>query len=546
MSALGHQPFPASESAAVRRRRSYLAASGAALALYLALATGLSLTRVPICDEGWCTSPTLSLLSTGNMGSPILESAGSYLKGIERYTYWIMPLHGILQAPWFRLFGVGLRSTRMLSVAAGLIALLCWFYVIRKVTGDRTIALLGLFLISTDSTVLILASTGRSDMLSAAFGAAALASYLFLRENHLRWALFSGHAFAVASGLTHPNGGLVAAPSLLLLHLYFDRRRLRWPHLVPIALPYLIGGAAWCVYILRAPEFFWAQFSGNAAGRLWPLKSPLVALKREITDRFLPAYGILPDAHRVAKLRVIVPLIYAFGALGLLWPRPVRRRPPARIIGALIAVVLCVLVFLEGAKQPWYLIHLTWLLAAAVAASCKWHVRWRTVSIGLIAVLILLETGYAAALIVQRKYDSVYRPVIAALQREMRPGQSVIGSAELGFGLGFDRVKDDANLGYYSGRRPDFIVIDSNYRAHLTELARTRPAVYSYLEGMLAGEYRQFYSNSNYSIYARTTRPLAGAASHAILQSCQARRHASSRVLPLNRKCSRPASRADL
>jgi hypothetical protein len=78
-----------------------------------------------------------------------------------------------------------------------------------------------------------------------------------------------------------------------------------------------------------------------------------------------------------------------------------------------------------------------------------------------------------------------------------------MGSAELGFGLGFDRVLDDANLGYYSGKRADFIVIDSNYRAHLAELARSRPALYGDLEDMLAGQYRPVYSNTGYSVYAR-------------------------------------------
>jgi 4-amino-4-deoxy-L-arabinose transferase-like glycosyltransferase len=490
----------------------WLAATAAALVLFLILSIGLSLSRVPICDEGWYTSPALSLLAGTGMGSPVLESAGSYLKGIEKYTYWIMPLHGIVQAPWFWVFGSGLRSARMLSVVAGLMALLCWFYVIRKVTAGRTVALLGLFLISIDATVLIVASTGRSDMLSAAFGAAALASYLALRENHLRWALFGGHAFAVASGLTHPNGGLVAVPSLLFLQFYFDRHRFRWPHLVPMVLPYAIGAAAWSVYVVRAPEFFWAQFSGNSAGRLWPLKSPLVALKREITDRFLPAYGLMPDAHRITKLRLVVLAIYLAGVAGLLWPRAIRRRPEARVIAGLIAIALFVLAFLEGAKQPWYLIHLTWLLAAAVAVSYTWHSRqrpsWRPAMLGALALLILIDTGYAAGLIAQRSYAAIYQPVIAVLQREMRPGQSVIGSAELGFGLGFDRVKDDANLGYYSGRRPDFIVIDPNYRAHLAELARTSSPVYRTLENMLATEYQSIYSNRNYSVYARIEQPL--------------------------------------
>ena len=236
----------------------------------MVLVIGLSLTRVPICDEGWYTSPALSLNANGGMGSPVIESAGIYLKGIQRYTFWEMPLHAIAAAPWFRLFGSTLISTRLLSAAAGLAALLCWFFIIGKITGDPTIALIALFLIAIDSNVLILASTGRSDMLSAAFGAAALAAYLALREDHLTWALFIGHACAVASGLTHPQGGLIAVPSLLLLHFYYDRRRLRWQHLLPVAVPYLIGAAAWGAYILQAPQFFWAQFSGNSAGRLWP------------------------------------------------------------------------------------------------------------------------------------------------------------------------------------------------------------------------------------------------------------------------------------
>jgi len=122
----------------------------------------------------------------------------------------------------------------------------------------------------------------------------------------------------------------------------------------------------------------------------------------------------------------------------------------------------------------------------------------------MLAGLVLLETGYAVALIAGRKYATLYKPAIAVLQRNLRPGQSVIGSAELGFGLGFDRVKDDANLGYYSGRRADFIVIDPNYQAHLAHLAQAQPAVYASLQHLLAGAYRPVYSNSIYTVYART------------------------------------------
>jgi hypothetical protein len=422
-------------------------------------------------------------------------------------------------APWFGLFGASLLSTRMLSIMAGLVALLCWFSVIHRVTGDRCIALAALLLMALDSNILIPASTGRADILSAAFGAGALASYLALREKHLDWALCCGHACAVASGLTHPEGGLIAVPSLILLQLYYDRQRFRQPQLLAIALPYLIGGAAWSAYILRAPDDFWAQFGGNSTGRLWPLKSPLVALWREITDRFLPAYGFLPGAHRVGRLRVAVLIIYVAAVAGLFWPARVRRMSGARILGGLTAIVLLVLLLLEGAKQPWYLVHLAWLLAAAAAASYHWHSR--RVWLGLLACLILLQTGYAAALIAQRGYTRTYLPAVAELQRDMRPGQLVMGSAELAFGLGFNRVLDDANLGYFSGKRADFIVIDINYRAHLAELAHTRPALYEALASVLAGQYRLVYSNSGYSVYARDVPVVACFAPHAILQACR-------------------------
>jgi len=489
------------------RGRGYVALCLAALVLYAALSIGLSLNRVPICDEGWYASPALSLLTSGSMGSPVIEGAGTYLKGIERYTYWEMPLHAVVAAPWYRLFGPSLISTRMLSVIAGLAALLCWFSILRRVTGDRSIALIALLLTAIDSNVLILASTGRSDMLSAAFGAAALAAYLALREDHLHWALFTGHACAVASGLTHPQGGLIAVPSLILLQFYYDRHRFRWPQVIPIALPYLIGGAAWSAYILQNPEAFWAQFSRNSAGRLWPLKSPLLALRREITDRILPAYGMLPAAHRVGRLRIVVPIVYVAAVLGLGWPRAVRRMPAARIIGGLIAIVVLVLVFLEGAKQPWYLIHLSWLLAAAAAASYTWHTQrrpaWRPVCLGALAVLVLLQTGYAAALIAEGRYAGVYRPVIAVLQRNMRPGELVIGSAELGFGLGFDRVLDDRRLGYYSHRMPRFIVVGEDYRQSLQQFRREQPEIAQYITGVLASLYRPVFENDTYTVYAR-------------------------------------------
>jgi hypothetical protein len=300
-----------------------------------------------------------------------------------------------------------------------------------------------------------------------------------------------------------------------------------------MALPYAAGGTAWLLYILRSPANFLSQFGGNAAGRLWGFTAPLRALQLEVTGRFPPAYGFLADAHRIGKLHVIVLVLYMTGVAGLLASRALRRTPAGTITAVLIAIVILVLLFLEGAKQPWYLLHLSWLLAAAAAISYHWygrhHPQWRPALRGMLALMFLLQTGYAAALIAQRKYGRIYRPVVAMLRRDLRPGQFVIGSAELGFGVGFGRVLDDANLGYYSGKRPEFLVMDSNYRAHLADLARTNPALYTSLAGLLRDQYRTVYTNAGYTVYARNTRFSAGY--RVILQSCQDGTQATRRVL---------------
>src|SRR5215216_4923081 len=92
--------------------------------LYISLAVGVSLTKTPEIDEGWFASPALNLITTGSMGTTVLEPTGtltSKLKGINQHTYWVMPLHLLAQAGWYEVFGFSLFSMRLLSIAWGLV-----------------------------------------------------------------------------------------------------------------------------------------------------------------------------------------------------------------------------------------------------------------------------------------------------------------------------------------------------------------------------------------------------------------------------------------
>jgi hypothetical protein len=98
-------------------------------------------------------------------------------------------------------------------------------------------------------------------------------------------------------------------------------------------------------------------------------------------------------------------------------------------------------------------------------------------------------------------YSREYLPVIGWLRLHGAPSRMVIGPSELGFELGFTpRLADDFRLGYNSGKRPDLIVIDPNYRAKMDRIRAAHPEICAYLDRTLSTEYRQVFSDNVYTI----------------------------------------------
>src|SRR6185295_9082725 len=91
-------------------------------ALFLFLAFASAYTRRPWCDEAWFADPAFNLLTKGTMGTTVLEPSGHYRHpiGIQQHTYWIMPLHILLQTAWYKMAGFSLGSLRTLSILFGL------------------------------------------------------------------------------------------------------------------------------------------------------------------------------------------------------------------------------------------------------------------------------------------------------------------------------------------------------------------------------------------------------------------------------------------
>jgi hypothetical protein len=468
------------------------------LAVYLVLAITMTLTKRPWVDEAWFAIPALNLLTHGVLATTNLETTGTWLAGVDQYTYWITPLHLVTQAGWYWLFGFGVLSLRALSIVWGVVALLAVFIVVDRLTRQRSVALVAVGIVAVDYTFIRAASDGRMDMMNAALGFAGLAAYLNLRSRSLTTAIVVSHSCAMASFLTHPNG-VMPGVALAALTLFLDRSRLEWRHLPLAAVPYVVGLSAWGAYILQAPHLFMTQFGGNAAGQPWHGIGSWFA---SVWHTYAAAYGLQAHwAGPAVHLRAFVLLAYLAGVVAVLATGALRNDRGVRGLLLLLGTYFLLMSLMRRASAHDYIIHVVPLYASVLAVWLTWawqHARVpKPLLAGGVAGLVALQVGGVALRAHVNTYERQYRPLVRFLQAERGPDDLIMGSAELGFTLGFtNRLVDDTRFGFYSGRHPEFIVVDHRYRSWITGHLAAEPAIQAHVRTLLGERYEPVYAHS--------------------------------------------------
>ena len=482
------------------------------LLLFIVLAVLSARVNLPGTDEAWFASPALNLITHGDFGTSVLDPTAAFrmnnLTGIDRHTYWIVPLYPLVQAAWDRVAGFGLMHVRYFSAAWGLVAMWAWYRILMIVSGDRRVAALALGLMAVDFTFVLAASWGRMDMMAAALGSAGLAAFLSLREKHLVRAILVSQTCVAAAGMSHPES-LGYFAGLLVLTLYRDGRRIRFPHVMAACAPYLVGAAVWGLYILQAPHDFLLQFGGNAANRGVPLSDPAALLYSQFVKRFWHMFGMAPDTRGLSHMKVLILAVYAAGILGALCNREIRRHAGYRMLLGTGGVTLAVMMAIDSEAQSFYLVHYVLWLIAFTAIGAVWYWDRRSVprwTLGaVLALVVFVQVATLGRRVSQRAYSTVYLPATDYLKQHARSQDIVMGSAELAFELGFDgNLVDDPRMGYRSGKRPSFIVIDRNrYAEWIPQYERREPRTYRYIHDMMALEFHQVVDNPGYKVYAR-------------------------------------------
>jgi len=349
-------------------------------------------------------------------------------------------------------------------------------------------------------------------MMCAALGAAGLAAYLTLRERNLTYAVLFGNCFVVASGMTH-HLGLLGLFGLIFLAFFFDRKRLQWRHFFVALVPYIIAASAWSFYILKSPSLFLAQFKGNATAddRLGTLMAPLAGLRREITERYLIGFGLGP--HSVGnsgpiRLKALILLAYVVALVGFVLVKDIRKKKGYQALLILAALYFVVLTIWDGQKLTWYLIHVIPIYTGILAVWVVWC--WDTVFVprwllaGAMFVFLAIQLGGVLQRIRLDAYHRNFAPAADFLKRNAHGDQVIMASAEIGFGLGnFDHLVDDSRLGFNSGKKPDFIVIEEVYRTEFESYKNRHSDLYQFIQSRLKNEYQKVYDHELYEIYAR-------------------------------------------
>jgi hypothetical protein len=477
----------------------------AVLVVYVISAAAVAKARVPWSNEAWAANPAATFAAHGYFGTPILASEGTWLRGIDRRTYWSMPLHPLLLGLWFRVFGAGLTQQLAFSISCGAVSVAAVFALtsglLRAYPQSASLAVIPAALLAAHMPFLEAAANGRMEILCLTFGLCSYAAFFLYAKRP--WV---SHAFAACAVFTHPCGLLFVVGLLFCMW-----RSHSWPGFQS-ALPYLLLAAGWAAYIAQAPADFRSQFLGNLSGfageyngrsRVSGLAHPIDAVRAELRLRYLEplAFNGVKPSPRAASFVFALLLVVAAIAF-----QPLRRRE-ALLLPAVWLLHASILALFEGMKFFNYLIFSSAILVTAggVIASL-WIGRrikgWVVVSVvtGVLIVLgPLMAWRFSQRDSARRQYEQ-----IAQILESQPHGTEIAAPAEFAYRLGFDgRFRDDVRLGFLSHREPQVVVLGIWYRQWAQRASERDPALAAYYRQLLTERLHLVFRGDEYEVYTR-------------------------------------------
>ena len=246
-------------------------------------------------------------------------------------------------------------------------------------------------------------------------------------------------------------------------------------------------------------------------GRMSGFSSPLQNIIREFTEKYPHAFGLQGNSSGHSGpiyLKSLILIGYVVGLFGVLFVKELRKNRNYLALLILGAIYFFVIAILDGQKQTPYLIHIIPLYIVFLAIFLRWIQQKLGLSdIVLIAVTVLfviVPAGGMAVRIRQNTYKNFYQPTIDFLKENVGANDTIMGGSELGFGLNFARNHiADGRFGYYTHKRPRFIIYDSAVENSWEGSKTLFPEFYEYFPRLLNEQYKVVYENDAFKVYER-------------------------------------------
>lgn len=470
---------------------------------WLSIVLGAITTRMPYVDEGYYTLSPYSRVTRGDWGAHEIEpSAFIYasidkpLTRIDRRAYWMMPLTQYVQAAWYGIVGWGLVQQRLISVLAGMLGLLIWFDLVRRLSKDELLAWFATFLLAFDYTYITGACMGRMDMLGWLFGLGALYAHekFFARRPLLARALSA--AALCAAAMTHPLAFVVWG-AVYFVRCLLQLRQLKLSQAGVFAVPVFGTAALFALWISFDVGAFRDQMMAQSGFRL--------AIRLDEARRYLVMYGLSPDPFSGDLLKSLPALTFlGAGAFLLFRWREVSGLPGLRQVLSLGAVAVLTLAVADDRKWACYGVHVApWIaVVSAYAIRAMWKSRMRVIVAGWLCLYLLAPLRAGAYVVQRHSFDRIYRPAVAALEKLAGNKRTVFAPAEFRFAYRGPFVFDE-RLGFLSGRSVPAMALDkAGIRTILAWSRQGNPRLYAHVQSMLNRVCTLRYENQKYSVYA--------------------------------------------
>lgn len=431
-----------------------------ALLLGLALMVAHALTKIPHVDEGDLASAAVSLLERSRIAFPM---SWHYPVSIREH-YYSAPFYYWVLAAWFKVGGSSIESYRLFHVAWYVLLVLAWARVARGASTARFVVPIAVAAIALNYDVINL-SVSRYDIVCAALNAAAMGSYVALRERRLVLAIFVANLCLACSAITHPYAifGLVGCIALLVAT--GDLRRLRLPHVLAGLAPYALAFGLWALTISD-----WQAFNAQRVLMMSNKRSSGAFPETLWTDTYIRWWQLFAGWRddvpvimraKTAFLALWAAALVAVVPLGSAEGRPIRI---AMLVYSVAALVM--LPFVDSMHLQIYNIHpITGLAAttAVVLAELAERGTFLRLSAGAATVGMAL---FAIAAIGFRVRESDLRrefnATIAVVERELPPSGYAIAPASFGFALDYwHRMRSDRDLQSLTGGPLPDVVVES-------------------------------------------------------------------------------------